>query len=378
MTYREFLEKKIDVAPLSGLDVGEDELNPVLKPHQRVSVLWALRGGRRALFARFGLGKTVMQLEWCRLVQKHVGGKALIVLPLNVKREFVDDAENLLHMAPPVYVRNMAEADASDASILVTNYERVRDGDIDPKQFTAVSLDEAATLRSFGSKTYQVFLDKFKDIRYKLVNTATPSPNRYKELIHYAGFLEIMDTGQALTRFFKRDSTKANNLTLYPGREREFWIWCASWGLFLQKPSDLGFSDEGYSLPPLDIRYHRLDTDLANAGCDKNGQLKLSRDAAFGLQDASREKRESIAVRVAEANGSKRVRKCIAYGGLHSSKADWAKCWTACGLYGKPVHGQMVSDTAKAIFSRIGVAQSKQNFDGQMKMEDLKDGAKAD
>lgn len=301
MTYREFLEQKIDVAPLSGLDAAEDELNPVLKPHQRVSVLWALRGGRRALFARFGLGKTAMQLEWCRLVQKHAGGKALIVLPLNVKREFVDDAEHLLHMPPPVYVRNMAEADAADAPILMTNYERVRDGDIDPRRFTAVSLDEAATLRSFGSKTYQVFLDKFKGVRYKLVNTATPSPNRYKELIHYAGFLEIMDTGQALTRFFKRDSTKAGNLTLYPGREREFWIWCASWGLFLQKPSDLCFSDEGYSLPPLDIRYHRLDTDLADAGCDKDGQLKLARDAAFGLRDAAREKRESIAARVAEA-----------------------------------------------------------------------------
>ena len=301
MTYREFLEGKIDVAPLSGLDVGEDELNPALKPHQRAGVLWALRGGRRALFARFGLGKTVMQLEWCRLVQKHAGGKALIVLPLNVKREFADDAENLLHIVPPVYVRTQAEADAADAPILMTNYERVRDGDIDPRTFTAVSLDEAATLRSFGSKTYQVFLDKFKGIRYKLVNTATPSPNRYKELIHYAGFLEIMDTGQALTRFFKRDSTKANNLTLYPGREREFWIWCASWGLFLQKPSDLGFSDEGYSLPPLDIRYHRLDTDLADAGCDRDGQLKLARDAAFGLRDAAREKRESIDARVAEA-----------------------------------------------------------------------------
>ena len=301
MTYKEFLEQKIDVAPLSGLEVDESELNPVLKPHQRVSVLWALRGGRRALFARFGLGKTAMQLEWCRLVQKHAGGKALIVLPLNVKREFVDDAEHLLHMTPPVYVRNMAEADAADAPILMTNYERVRDGDIDPRRFTAVSLDEAATLRSFGSKTYQVFLDKFKGVQYKLVNTATPSPNRYKELIHYAGFLEIMDTGQALTRFFKRDSTKANNLTLYPGREREFWIWCASWGLFLQKPSDLGFSDDGYSLPPLDIRYHRLDTDLADAGCDRDGQLKLARDAAFGLRDAAREKRESITARVAEA-----------------------------------------------------------------------------
>ena len=164
-----------------------------------------------------------------------------------------------------------------------------------------MTLDEAATLRSFGSKTYQVFLDKFKGVRYKLVNTATPSPNRYKELIHYAGFLEIMDTGQALTRWFKRDSTKANNLTLYPGREREFWIWCASWGLFLQKPSDLGYSDEGYSLPPLEVRYHRLQTDLADAGSEPNGQMKLMRDAAFGLRDAAREKRESIAARVAEA-----------------------------------------------------------------------------
>ena len=301
MTYQEFLAKKIDIAPQAGIDVSESELSQALKPHQKVGVLWALAGGRRAMFARFGLGKTVMQLEWCRIIQKHVGGKALIVLPLNVKREFTDDAENLLGIPGPVYVRTMAEAEVADAPILMTNYERVRDGDIDPRQFTAVSLDEAATLRSFGSKTYQVFLDKFKGIPYKLVNTATPSPNRYKELIHYAGFLEIMDTGQALTRFFKRDSTKANNLTIYPGREREFWLWCASWGLFLQKPSDLGFSDDGYSLPPLDIRFHKLDVDLADAGCDKDGQLKLVRDAAFGLRDAAREKRESIDARVAEA-----------------------------------------------------------------------------
>lgn len=301
MTYKEFLESKIDIAPLAGLPVQEDEVNPALKPHQKASVLWALRGGRRALFARFGLGKTVMQLEFCRIAQAHVGGQALIVLPLNVRREFMDDAVNILHMAPPPYVRTMAEAKACAVPIVITNYERVRDGDIDPRRFSVVSLDEAATLRSFGSKTYQVFLQKFKGIPYKLVNTATPSPNRYKELIHYAGFLEIMDTGQALTRFFKRDSTKANNLTLYPGREREFWIWCASWGLFLQKPSDLGYDDTGYALPPLEVRYHKLDIDPADAGCDRDGQMKLARDAAFGLQDAAREKRDSIAARVAEA-----------------------------------------------------------------------------
>ena len=303
MTYQEFLEQKIDVAPLVGLDVQADQISPALKPHQRDSVLWALRGGRRALFAAFGLGKTVMQLEWARIVAERTGGQVLIVAPLNVRREFYDDATHILHQQPPVYAKTQAEADAIKARVpvVITNYERVRDGDIDPRRFAGVTLDEGATLRSFGSKTYQVFLDKFKGVRYKLVNTATPSPNRYKELIHYAGFLEIMDTGQALTRWFKRDSTKANNLTLYPGREREFWIWCASWGLFLQKPSDLGYSDEGYSLPPLKVRYHRLQTDLADAGSEPNGQMKLMRDAAFGLRDAAREKRESIAARVAEA-----------------------------------------------------------------------------
>lgn len=303
LTYAQFLARKIDVAPLVGLHVQAHQLSPALKYHQRDSVLWALRGGRRALFEAFGLGKTVMQLEWARIVAEMTGGQVLIVAPLNVRREFFDDAWRILHQQPPVYVKTQAEADAIKACVpvVITNYERVRDGDIDPRRFAGVTLDEAATLRSFGSKTYQVLLDKFKGVRYKLVNTATPSPNRYKELIHYAGFLEIMDTGQALTRWFKRDSTKANNLTLYPGREREFWIWCASWGLFLQKPSDLGYSDEGYSLPPLEVRYHRLQTDLTDAGCEPNGQMKLMRDAAFGLRDAAREKRESIAARVAEA-----------------------------------------------------------------------------
>lgn len=302
MTYREFLESKIDVAPASGLQAAAEDLSPVLKPHQRDSVLWALAGGRRALFAAFGLGKTVMQLEWCRVLCEKTGGRALIVMPLNVMPEFRTDAVSLLGWPQaPRYVRTMAEAQTDPGSIVLTNYERVRDGDIDPKAFTAVSLDEAATLRSFGSKTYQEFLHKFKGVRFKLVNTATPDPNKTKELIHYAGFLEIMDTGQALTRFFKRDSTKANNLTLYPGKEKEFWLWCASWALFLQKPSDLGYSDEGYALPPLEIRYHKLPVDISASDCDPDGQLKLARDAAFGLKDAAREKRESIAARVAKA-----------------------------------------------------------------------------
>jgi DNA modification methylase len=194
----------------------------------------------------------------------------------------------------------MEEVNATDAPILMTNYERVRDGDIDPKQFTAASLDEASVLRSFGSKTYQTFLDKFKGVKYKLVNTATPSPNKYKELIHYAGYLEVMDTGQALTRFFQRDSTKANNLTLYPHKEDEFWLWISSWALVLTKPSDLGYDDTGYALPPLDVRTHIVWEEYGKA-VDRDGQMKLMRDVTVSLMDAAREKRDSIDIRVAKA-----------------------------------------------------------------------------
>lgn len=300
-SYYNFLSAKIDIARESGFIVPPGAVNPALKPHQRDAVIWAIRGGRRALFESFGLGKTVQQLEWCRLITEAKGGRALIILPLGVKQEFQLDAVRLLgwESAPP-YVRTDAEADACSAAIVLTNYERVRDGDINPARFTAVSLDEASVLRSFGSKTYQQFTKLLKGIPYKLVCTATPSPNRYKELIHYAAYLEIMDSGQALTRFFQRDSTKANNLTLYPHREKDFWLWVSSWALFISKPSDLGYDDAGYDLPDMDVRWHILPVDNSTAGTDKHGQVKMIRDAAFGLKDAAKEKRESIPARIGE------------------------------------------------------------------------------
>ncbi|HWQ42802.1 MAG TPA: DNA methyltransferase [Desulfosporosinus sp.] len=292
------MKSKISLAKDTGFTITADEVNPILKPHQRDAVIWAVKGGRRALFESFGLGKTIQELEFCRIVTEHQGGYALIVLPLGVKQEFTKDAVNLLGIDAPVYVRTMAEVRQAKERIMITNYERVRDGDIDPKYFVATSLDEASVLRSYGSLTYQTFLGKFKGVPFKLVSTATPSPNKYKELIHYAGYLEVMDTSLALTKFFQRDSTKANQLTLYPHKEVEFWLWMSSWALFITIPSDLGYSDEGYDLPPMEIRYHEIPTDHSGAGSERDGQGKIFRDAALGLKDAAREKRESIDDRV--------------------------------------------------------------------------------
>ena len=187
--YRRFLESKVVQAPQSGFTISSAEINPALKPHQRDAVQWAVAGGRRALFEAFGLGKSVQQLEWCRIITEHIKKPALIICPLGVKQEFSHDAVHLLHMDAPTYVRDMDEIRSCQNHIMITNYERVRDGNIDPTYFSAVSLDEASVLRSYGSKTYQTFLNKFQGVKYKLVATATPSPNRYKELIHYAGFL---------------------------------------------------------------------------------------------------------------------------------------------------------------------------------------------
>ncbi len=299
MTYQEFLESKIELAQDSGFEVNPADINKALKPHQRDAVIWALKGGRRALFESFGLGKTIQEIEFCKQVIDHEGGRALIVLPLGVKQEFTQDAVDVLGYDAPVYCRSMEEVESCDSSMVLTNYERVRDGDIRPDYFVATSLDEASVLRSFGSKTYQTFLDKFKNVPYKLVATATPSPNKYKELIHYAGYLEVMDTGQALTRFFQRDSTKANNLTLYPNMEDEFWLWVSSWALFITKPSDVNpeYSDEGYVLPPLDVRWHEIPIHYGDTS-DKTGQMQLFTEAAAGLKEAAEVKRNSIDQRV--------------------------------------------------------------------------------
>ena len=301
LDYISFLKNKMAISSQTGFDVGQEELTPSLFPHVKDTVRWVVKGGCRAIFSSFGMQKTVTQLEILRIIIKHKGGKGLIVCPKRVVVEFLQQAKEHMGM-DVVYVRTMQEVKNCPTDIMITNYERVRDGEegvrIDPNYFTATSLDEASVLRGYGTKTYQEFLPFFANVPYRFVATATPSPNRYKELIHYAGYLGVMDTGQALTRFFQRDSTKANNLTLYKGKEREFWLWVSTWALFLTKPSDLGYSDEGYVLPPLNVHEEVVEVDNETAGFFDDGVKMMFREAALGLQQASKEKRDSICSRV--------------------------------------------------------------------------------
>jgi len=313
--YLEFLKRKVKVAERMGFDCDDSEINQALKPHQRVAVQWNVAGGRRADFLAFGLGKSAIQLETVRIILAKVGsGRGLIVAPLGVRQEFVRDALELLKWdEAPKFIRGIDEA--GPEGIYITNYETVRDGKLDPAEFVVVSLDEAAILRGFGgTKTFREFMRLFtgdggptqrhrvdgKTVKYRFVATATPSPNEYIELLAYADFLGIMDVSAAKTRFFKRDSTHADHLTLHPHKEREFWLWLASWALFIQKPSDLGFDDAGYELPPLQVNWHEVETDHSNAGADRNGQHKMFRDASMGVQDAAAEKRLSLPTRLAK------------------------------------------------------------------------------
>jgi hypothetical protein len=301
LSYAEFLASKAQLATNEGfLDVSPEDVNPILKPHQRDAVVWAVRGGRRALFESFGLGKTLQQLEIARLVLERLGGgRGLIVCPLGVRQEFTRDAK-LIDLEPR-FVRS--EAETSGDGIYLTNYETVREGKLDPRAFEVVSLDEAAILRGFGgTKTFREFMALYEGTaNYRFVATATPSPNDYIELLAYAAFLDILDVGQAKTRFFKRDSEHADALTLLPHMEHEFWMWVASWALFLQRPSDLGYSDDGYELPPIEVVWHQVPAAApAEAKYDRDGRGELFRDASMGVQAAAAEKRESITARVAK------------------------------------------------------------------------------
>lgn len=244
--YAEFLASKQrtwtgESIPLTG------SLPARLYPFQVALVEWALRKGRCALWAGTGLGKTSMQLAWAEQVARQ-GGRVLIFAPLAVSEQTV--REGVLCGITVTSARTQADA---GPGITITNYERLDRFDL--SQFTGVVLDESGILKSYSGSTKQALVTACAGVRYRLCCTATPAPNDYLELGNHAEFLGVMPSNEMIMRWFTNDPMQAGRYTLKGHGAKDFWRWLASWAMSLERPSDIGYEDGGFVLPPLDIRH---------------------------------------------------------------------------------------------------------------------------
>lgn len=300
MDYQEFIKSKVVIAEKFGIDTADIKFSKKLFPHQVDIARFCLEGGRRAIFASFGLGKTFMQLEIGKqLIDKHQK-PFLIVCPLGVSGEFKRDNIKLRTGIKIDYITDTDHIDEYAPQFYITNYERVRMGDIDPSKFCGVSFDEASILRNLQTQTTNYILDHFRQVPFRFVATATPTPNDYIEILNYADYLGVISRGHALTRFFQRDSTKAGHLTLYEHRKTEFWQWVSTWAAFINTPADYGYDGTAYELPELNIIDHCISYTDDSLHTDKYGTPMLFKDVSKSLVAVAKEKRDSIGPRIAK------------------------------------------------------------------------------
>jgi hypothetical protein len=290
--YDRFLASKVLVTQQVGESVPRDLLLAALKPFQGDIVLRALLKGRFAIFAECGLGKTPMQLEWARQVVRLTGGRVLILAPLAVAIQTAGEAAKF-----GIDVRVVrSQAEVMGPGIYVTNYELLEAFDVG--LFVGVVLDESSILKNYVGATKTALVERFAGLRWKLCCTATPAPNDYIELGNHAQFLEVMDPGDMLTRWFTNDPMEARNLRLKRHAEDDFWRWVTTWAVYVEKPSDLGdYSDDGYVLPELSIVEHVVDVDESAAP----GSGALFRDGQLSATNVHGEMRLTAAARAARA-----------------------------------------------------------------------------
>jgi len=289
--YERFLESKAVLAPTCGFDVPDSALNPMLFPFQRDITRWALKRGKAAIFAHTGLGKGPMQLEWLSQVSNHTDAPVLLPAPLAVAEQFQDEAEKFKYRV----TRCESQEDVRPG-INVTNYERLHLFDI-PK-FSAVAMDESSCIKDWTSKTSQTLIERLKNTPYKLCSTATPSPNDHAELGTHAELLDVMQRSQMLAMFFEHSGKETAKWSLKGHGKKPFWKFVASWAVCLKRPSDLGYSNEGFDLPKLNLIEHVVPVDQSIA---TEGMLFRCPDlSSTGLHKEMRLTAENRAAKAAE------------------------------------------------------------------------------
>lgn len=246
MNYSEFISQKSFILESSGLDVPREELNPMLYNFQRDIVHWALAKGKAAIFADCGLGKTPMQLEWANQICKRRGGKVLILAPLAVAPQTVNEGIKF-----GIHVNICESQDDVKDGINITNYEKL--GKFNCSVFRGIVLDESSILKSFAGKVRNQIIDAFSNTEYRLACTATPAPNDYMELGNHSEFLGVMRRSEMLSMYFVHDGGQTSKWRLKKHAENVFWQWMASWAVFIDNPANLGYKISGYDLPNLNI-----------------------------------------------------------------------------------------------------------------------------
>lgn len=283
--YEAFLASKRVLVSNCGIDVPVGDLNPMLFPFQRDIVHWALHKGRSAIFADCGLGKTPMQLEWARHVASHNGRPVLILAPLAVSQQTMREGEKF--GVPVTVCRHQGDV---QPGVNIANYEML--SHFDAGAFGGLVVDESSILKSYDGVYRQQITAFAGHIGFRLACTATPAPNDLIEIVNHAEYLGVMKGKEIMAMFFTQDGNSTHSWRLKGHARRDFWQWLASWSVALRRPSDIGHSDEGFALPPLEVHQETVDAEAPPG--------YLFPVEAQTLSERLAARRESIAERVAD------------------------------------------------------------------------------
>ncbi|HEX8331904.1 MAG TPA: SNF2-related protein, partial [Segetibacter sp.] len=285
LTYDDFLKNKVKYFEASGFEVSEDELNPLLKPFQKWCVQTALKKGRYAFFEDCGLGKTFQQLEWANHVVKHTGKPVLILAPLAVSAQTIQEGEKF-GIKVIKYEDFLSFAHELESAIYISNYEQL--DNIYCSVFSGVVLDESSILKNYEGSIRNQLIEQFKDTPYKLCCTATPSPNDPMELGNHSEFLNAMSRSEMLAMYFVHDGGETAKWRLKGHSINRFWQWVSTWAVMLSKPADIGYDNAGYELPPLNYIEHQIATgkrdngllfnDVAISATNFNSELRQTKE----------------------------------------------------------------------------------------------------
>lgn len=253
MDYQSFLAMKRTFDPPTGI-TRRIVLPEFMKPHQLDIASWSLRRGRSAIFAGTGLGKTLMQLVWAREVAIETRRPVFLLAPLAVSHQHVREGQKF-------GISGMIVTSPTSETVNITNYQKIEHFDL--SEFGGVALDESSILKNVDGKYRNKLIEDCASVPFRLAATATPAPNDFMELGNHAEFLGVMSYTDMLATFFTHDGGETQKWRLKGHAEDEFWRWVASWGVMLRKPSDLGYDDAGYDLPPLNYHQHTVQVEYA-------------------------------------------------------------------------------------------------------------------